>query len=94
MTSRSPATTIIFAAVSGEEQGPFGSDHMAKVLKAAASGVGMQGMLDNDIRVVGSSTGDDGTKAPSDPRMIAKALDHNVGNSSPNCTSRRDRWRE
>lgn len=70
MASHSPAATIMFAAVSGEEQGLYGSDHMAKVLKAA--GVDVQGMLDNDI--VGSPTGDDGTTAPFDIRMFAQGL--------------------
>jgi Peptidase family M28 len=70
MATHSPAATIMFAAVSGEEQGLFGSDHMAKVLKAA--GVDVQGMLDNDI--VGSPIGDDGTKAPFDLRMFVEGI--------------------
>jgi len=44
--------------VAGEEQGLFGSDFMAKQMKAA--GVDVQGMISNDI--VGSSTADDGTR--------------------------------
>ncbi|KAF8063190.1 hypothetical protein FPV67DRAFT_232237 [Lyophyllum atratum] len=65
-----PAATIIFTAVAGEEQGLFGSDFLAKTLKAA--GADVQGMLNNDI--VGSSTGDDGTKAPNDIRMFAQGI--------------------
>lgn len=70
MASHSPAATIIFAAVAGEEQGLLGSDFLAKQLKAA--GVDVQGMLNNDI--VGSSTGDDGTRAPFDIRMFAQGI--------------------
>ena len=56
--TRQPEATIVFAAVAGEEQGLFGSDFMAKQMKAA--GVDVQGMFSNDI--VGSSTADDGTR--------------------------------
>lgn len=70
MATRSPAATIIFAAVAGEEQGLYGSNFLATQLKTA--GVDVQGMLNNDI--VGSSTGDDGTKAPSDIRMFAQGI--------------------
>ncbi|KAG6863515.1 hypothetical protein C0991_005339, partial [Blastosporella zonata] len=42
-----PKATIMFAVVAGEEQGLYGSNFMAKTLKAA--GVDVQGMLDNDI---------------------------------------------
>jgi len=47
---------MMFACVAGEEQGLFGSDFMAKQLKAA--GADVQGMLDNDI--VGASKGSTG----------------------------------
>jgi hypothetical protein len=70
MASHSPAATIIFAAVAGEEQGLFGSNFLATQLKAA--GVDVQGMLNNDI--VGSSTGDDGTRAPFDIRMFVQGI--------------------
>jgi hypothetical protein len=56
--ARQPAASIVFGAVAGEEQGLFGSDFMAKQMKAA--GVDVQGMISNDI--VGSSTADDGTR--------------------------------
>jgi len=65
-----PKATIIFAVVAGEEQNLYGSNFLATTLKAA--GVDVQGMLNNDI--VGSSTGDDGTKAPFDIRMFAQGI--------------------
>jgi hypothetical protein len=70
MATHSPAATIMFAVVAGEEQGLFGSNFMATQLKAA--GVDVQGMLNNDI--VGSSTGDDGTRAPFDIRMFVQGI--------------------
>lgn len=70
MASHSPAATIIFAAVAGEEQGLYGSNFLATQLKS--TGVDVQGMLDNDI--VGSSTADDGTKAPFDLRMFVQGI--------------------
>ncbi|KAK7452723.1 hypothetical protein VKT23_012124 [Stygiomarasmius scandens] len=48
-----PKGTIIFATVAGEEQGLYGSTHLANTLKNAS--VDVQGMLDNDI--IGSSRG-------------------------------------
>lgn len=66
----SPKATIIFAAVAGEEQGLYGSNFLATSLKKA--GVDVQGMLNNDI--VGSSTGDDGARAPFDIRMFAQGI--------------------
>ncbi|KAF5376452.1 hypothetical protein D9615_008595 [Tricholomella constricta] len=65
-----PKATMMFAAVAGEEQGLFGSNFLATSLKEA--GVDVQGMLNNDI--VGSSTGDDGTRAPFDIRMFAQGI--------------------
>jgi hypothetical protein len=50
--------TLIFATVSGEEQGLFGSTFMAQQMKAA--GADVQGMFSNDI--VGASQAFDGTK--------------------------------
>lgn len=70
MASHTPAATIIFAAVAGEEQNLYGSNFLATQLKTA--GVDVQGMLNNDI--VGSSTGDDGTRAPFDIRMFAQGI--------------------
>jgi hypothetical protein len=50
--------TLVFAAVSGEEQGLYGSAHMAARLKEA--GADVQAMFSNDI--VGASSGWDGTR--------------------------------
>ncbi|KAK0200144.1 peptidase M28 [Desarmillaria ectypa] len=71
MASHSPAATIIFAAVAGEEQGLFGSNFLAQQLKNDST-VDVQGMLDNDI--VGSSTADDGTKDPFNIRMFVQGI--------------------
>src|SRR5215831_12471673 len=49
--------TIIFAAVSGEEEGLFGSTFMAKQMAAAGNDV--QGMFSNDI--IGTGDAHDGT---------------------------------
>lgn len=70
MARHKPAATIMFVAVAGEEQGLFGSNFMAETMKNAS--VDVQGMLDNDI--VGSSTGDDGTKNPTLLRMFCSGI--------------------
>ncbi|MCT9076938.1 M28 family metallopeptidase [Streptomyces fulvoviolaceus] len=70
MAKRRPASTIVFAAVAGEEQGLFGSAYLAQQLKAAGSDV--QGMFTNDI--VGSSTADDGTRDPYTIRLFAEGV--------------------
>jgi hypothetical protein len=56
--------TLVFATVAGEEQGLFGSTHMAAQMKAA--GADVQGMFSNDI--VGASQAFDGTRP--DPRTV------------------------
>ena len=58
------AGTIVFATVAGEEQGLYGSAHMAQQMKAA--GADVQGMFSNDI--VGASQAWDGTKP--DPHTL------------------------
>ncbi|MFD3835958.1 M28 family metallopeptidase [Streptomyces sp. NPDC058642] len=70
MAKRRPASTIVFAAVAGEEQGLFGSAYMAQRFKAA--GADVQGMFTNDI--VGSPTADDGTKDPYTIRLFAEGV--------------------
>src|SRR6202050_2978108 len=50
--------TLVFAAVDGEEEGLYGSAHMATQMKAAGDDV--QGMFSNDI--VGASQAFDGTR--------------------------------
>ena len=64
MASRHSEATIVFAAVAGEEQGLYGSDHMAQVLKDA--GADIQAMFSNDI--VGTGDAHDGTRP--DPRTV------------------------
>jgi Zn-dependent M28 family amino/carboxypeptidase len=64
MATRHTEATIMFVAVAGEEQGLYGSGHLAAQLKAA--GIDVQGMFSNDI--IGASSGHDGT-AP-DPRTV------------------------
>jgi len=56
--------TLVFATVAGEEEGLYGSAHMAKAMKAAGNDV--QGMFSNDI--VGASQAWDGTKP--DPHTL------------------------
>lgn len=70
LATRRTAATIIFAPVAGEEQGLYGSTHLAEVLKAADTDV--QGMFTNDI--VGSSTADDGTRDPHTVRLFAEGV--------------------
>jgi hypothetical protein len=70
MSVRQPKSTIVFAAVAGEEQGLFGSDFMAKQFKAANADV--QAMFTNDI--IGSSTSDKGTHDPHTIRLFAEGV--------------------
>jgi Peptidase family M28 len=56
--------TLVFATVAGEEQGLYGSAHMAAQMKAAGDDV--QGMFSNDI--VGASQAWDGTRP--DPHTV------------------------
>jgi hypothetical protein len=58
MATRHTEATIVFAAVAGEEQGLYGSDHMAQVFKSA--GADVQAMFSNDI--VGTGDAHDGTR--------------------------------
>lgn len=70
MASRESESTIMLAAVAGEEQALNGSGHLADVLKAANTNI--QGMFTNDI--VGSSTADDGTRDPHVVRLFAEGV--------------------
>ncbi|KAG7441700.1 peptidase M28 [Guyanagaster necrorhizus] len=72
MASRSPAATIVFAVVAGEEQGLYGSAFLAEQLRNDSAVDDVQGMLDNDI--VGSSTADDGSTDPFDIRMFVQGI--------------------
>ncbi|WP_306205639.1 M20/M25/M40 family metallo-hydrolase [Actinoplanes sp. RD1] len=64
MARRPTRATVVFAAVAGEEQGLYGSDHLAQQLKDA--GADVQAMVSNDI--VGTGDAHDGT--PADPRTV------------------------
>jgi Peptidase family M28 len=70
MATRRPEASIVFAAVAGEEQGLYGSRHMAQQFQAA--GADVQGMFTDDI--VGSSTADDGTKDERSVRLFAEGV--------------------
>jgi Zn-dependent M28 family amino/carboxypeptidase len=64
MATRRTEATVVFAAVAAEEQGLYGSDHMAQQYRNA--GADVQAMFSNDI--IGTGTAHDGT--PSDPRTV------------------------
>jgi hypothetical protein len=70
MAKRAPRSTIVFAAVAGEEQGLYGARYMAAQYKAA--GTDVQAMFTNDI--VGSSRADDGTRDPRTVRLFAEGV--------------------
>jgi Peptidase family M28 len=70
MATRRPEATIVFAAVAGEEQGLYGSGHMAQVFQDA--GADIQGMFTDDI--VGSSKADDGVRDPQSVRLFAEGV--------------------
>jgi hypothetical protein len=70
MATHKPEATIVFAAVAGEEQGLYGSTHMAETFKQA--GADIQGMFTDDI--VGSSTADDGTRDRRSVRLFAEGV--------------------
>ena len=62
--------TVIFACFDSEEQGLFGSAHLAQTLKAAH--VDVEGDLNNDI--IGASVGDDGVKRDDFVRIYSEAI--------------------
>ncbi|MFI5892906.1 M20/M25/M40 family metallo-hydrolase [Actinoplanes sp. NPDC051513] len=64
LATRTPEATIVLAAVAGEEQGLYGSDHLAQSFKDA--GADVQAMFSNDI--VGTGNAHDGTA--NDPRTV------------------------
>jgi hypothetical protein len=64
LATRRPESTIVFAAVAGEEQGLYGSDHMAQQYRNANADI--QAMFSNDI--VGTGNAHDGTR--NDPRTV------------------------
>jgi hypothetical protein len=67
--------TLVFAAVSGEEQGLYGSTFMAQQL--ATAGADVQGMFSNDI--IGASQAFDGARPdPFTVRMFVEGIPTNV----------------
>src|SRR6516165_7882178 len=70
--------TLVFATVAGEEEGLYGSAHMAAQMKAAGNDV--QGMFSNDI--IGTGDAHDGTKPdPFTVRMFLEGIPTNVTSS-------------
>ncbi len=70
MASRPSEGTIVFAAVSGEEQGLYGSTYLAQQMRAAGNDV--QGMITNDI--IGSPKGDEGVVDRKTVRLFAEGV--------------------
>jgi hypothetical protein len=70
MATQHTEATIMFAAVAGEEEGLYGSAHMAQQL--ATAGTDVQAMFTNDI--VGSDTAEDGTRFPHLVRLFAEGV--------------------
>ncbi|RFP63352.1 M20/M25/M40 family metallo-hydrolase [Hymenobacter lapidiphilus] len=74
MSQQQFPATIIFVAVQGEEQGLYGSTHMAK--RAKKEGWNLVAMLNNDI--VGNSTGHDPTiKNTTQLRVLSEGIPAN-----------------
>jgi hypothetical protein len=63
-------STIVFAAVAGEEQGLYGSDYLARTAKAA--GWNIQADLNMDI--IGSSLGGNGVRDPHTIRLFSEGV--------------------
>ncbi len=93
--------TLLFAAVSGEEQGLLGSTHLLEWLKQKGYTVG--GMLDNDIvgadrapggphrvRLFSGNAGIDDCDSPS--RELARAIEEIAGRSAIRMVFRLDRY--
>jgi hypothetical protein len=70
MATHAPESTLVFTAVSGEEQGLFGSRNQAKLYKAASADI--QAMFSNDI--VGASAAEDGTKESHRLRLFTEGV--------------------
>jgi Zn-dependent M28 family amino/carboxypeptidase len=64
LATHQPEATVVLAAVAGEEQGLYGSAHLAQQLKAA--GTDVRAMFSNDI--VGTGNAHDGTA--NDPHTL------------------------
>jgi peptidase M28-like protein len=70
MAKHPPEATVVFAAVAGEEQGLYGSDHLAAAAKAA--GMNVQGDLNMDI--IGSPNGGNGVRDPHTIRLFSEGV--------------------
>ncbi|MDY7083558.1 MAG: M28 family metallopeptidase [Actinomycetota bacterium] len=70
LAGRRPEATIVFAAVAGEEQGLYGSDHMAQAYKD--QGADIQAMFSNDI--VGTGDAHDGTRPSRSVRLFVEGV--------------------
>ena len=70
MATESPAVTVYFVAVAGEEQGLLGSTHLAERLKA--EGVEVLAMASVDI--AGNSEGQDGIKDTTSGRLFSESV--------------------
>jgi hypothetical protein len=70
LAKHAPESTIILAAVDGEEQGLFGSANMAKLLKAANTDI--QGMFSDDI--VGASRAENGASDAHRLRLFSEGV--------------------
>lgn len=70
MATRRPKSTIVFAAVAGEEQGLYGAAFMAQQFRSA--GADVQGMFTNDI--VGSAKADNGVRDPFALRLFSEGV--------------------
>ena len=70
MSKRKFEATLVFAAVAGEEQGLFGSRHMAKEYKKA--GVDVAAMLTNDI--IGNTLGQNGVRDRRHVRVFSEGV--------------------
>ncbi len=70
MSKHSFEATLVFAAVAGEEQGLYGSAHMAKKYKA--DGVNVAGMFTNDI--IGNTLGGNGIRDTTHVRVFSEGV--------------------
>ena len=70
MSQRSPEATIVFTAVTGEEQGLFGSAYQAAQYKAAHADI--QAMFSDDI--VGASVAEDGSRDEHTIRLFTEGV--------------------
>jgi Zn-dependent M28 family amino/carboxypeptidase len=80
MASLPVHATIIFATFDSEEQGLYGSEHLARELKA--NDIDVEGDLNNDI--IGASIGDKGQSNPDFVRIFSEAL---ASNATPGATN-------